>query len=376
MAIRSAIQQPLDWQHLQHLANYHGVLPFAYQRLKEVAPDMVPPEDMHDMAAFGKANELRVSLMTGDLVQAVRALEAEDIPVLCLKGPTLATLLHGDPAMRCFGDLDLLVPQSDYSRAEAVLHKLGLQPIVDELFIQQTTTNRASAIEYHRLLNFPHHQYYIELHWRISPGESPVALDTAGLFARSRQVLVLGQSLPTLSDIDIVLHVCQHGTTHSWMKLRYLVDFASALSLAEATGWEALLKVAREQDLLRPMWVALHLCHEFIGSDLPEKALRASRPNLLTQWAVQLTQTNIIASSPRSGSGLAGLVLRLAIAKKRYQVLLPELKTMFTPTMQDYQWIALPNSLRWLYPALRPFRRIGKSLALILRCRKSLQKGQ
>ena len=64
MALQSAVQQPLDWRHLQYLANYHGVLPFVYTRLKEVAPQMVPAEVMREMAAFQKANELRVALMT------------------------------------------------------------------------------------------------------------------------------------------------------------------------------------------------------------------------------------------------------------------------------------------------------------------------
>ncbi len=107
LAIKSALHQPLNWQHLQHIADWHGVLPLVYHRLSEIAPEMVPPEAMHEMAAFWKAKELRVALMTMDLITVVRALAAENIPVLCLKGPTLATLLHGDPALRCFSDLDI-----------------------------------------------------------------------------------------------------------------------------------------------------------------------------------------------------------------------------------------------------------------------------
>ncbi len=228
---------------------------------------------------------------------------------------------------------------------------------------------REFMLERERHFAHPHHQYDIELHWCLTTREFPRALDTTGLFARSRKVLVHGQPLSTLSDTDIALHLCHHGTQHRWAKLRYLVDFSTALSLGDTSGWDALLKAAQEQGLYRPMLVAAHLCHEFLGSDLPEKA---GNLNSLERWAVKLARSNIIASSADSETEIVGVIFMIVIAEKdRYQPLLHALKTMFTPTIHDYQWIKLPNSLRWLYPVLKPFRRAWKSLAVICGCRKS-----
>jgi len=68
---------------------------------------------MQQLAAWQKAHQLRVLRMTADLVRVVRALESAAIPVLCLKGPVLGQLYYGDPAMRDYMDLDILVKQSD-----------------------------------------------------------------------------------------------------------------------------------------------------------------------------------------------------------------------------------------------------------------------
>ena len=292
--------------------------------------------------------------------------------MLCLKGPTLATLLHGDPALRCFADLDLLVQQSDYSRAETVLRQLGLQPIVNALFSQLETTPREFALERERDFDFPHHRYLIELHWCLTTYEFPRALETAGLFARRQQVLVGGQPLSTLSDRDIAVHLCHHGTLHSWAKLRYLADFVSALSAIGASGWGAFRETVHGQGLSRPLSVAVPLCQEFLGMELPENAMPAGRRYQPAQWAIKFLRSDIIASSTRSESQLFALVFRMATAeKRRYRALFSAAKNMFTPTSNDYQWIVLPKPLHWLYAVIRPFRRIGIMCAFIRGCRKS-----
>jgi Uncharacterised nucleotidyltransferase len=53
------------------------------------------------------------------------ALEAVAIPCLLLKGRAFANLLYDADELRVYGDCDLLVPESDRTRAEAVLTRLG-----------------------------------------------------------------------------------------------------------------------------------------------------------------------------------------------------------------------------------------------------------
>ncbi|WP_272481674.1 nucleotidyltransferase family protein, partial [Rhodothermus marinus] len=54
-----------------------------------------------------------------------RAFEATGVPVLFYKGVVLGRMAYGDPALRPASDIDLLVAEPDFDRAEAVVFELG-----------------------------------------------------------------------------------------------------------------------------------------------------------------------------------------------------------------------------------------------------------
>ncbi|MEI7831697.1 MAG: nucleotidyltransferase family protein [bacterium] len=370
-SIRETAGKQLDWHKVQSLAQHHGVSPLVCKRLKEVAPDLVPPTAMQEMAAFQKANELRVIQMTADLIKVVRALEAEYIPVLCLKGPVLAQVLYGDPAMRLFGDLDILVKQCDYNHAEKVLHKLGLEPAINELFPTYETTEGIFALERERHFEFPHKQYVIELHWRITTREFPRALDIDGLFARSREVTVNGQMLRTISAEDQMIHACHHGSHHYWEKFSYIADSASALSLIDGARWDNIVATSQEQGLYRPLLVSLGLCHDLSGLVLSETLTASIVVTPLVQRIVYMAKSYICREVGHGADPLDKMMFILFLANKdRFYRITMFMRTMFTPTAPDFQWLSLPESVHWLYPVLRPFRRAGRGVSMLYARRK------
>ncbi len=363
--LQSTAQQPLDWRHLHQLAAYHGVLPLLYTRLKAAVPESVPAQAMHAMTVFQKAHELRTDQLSRELLQVMRALEAEGIPVLSLKGPVLSILLYDNPALRCFGDLDLLVPQREYQRAEAVLHHLELQPVPLSNFSSHTTTSRELTLERERAFRFPRHQTLLELHWRLATCEFPRMLETDGVFARRRTVLLAGRPLATLGDRDTVMHVCLHGTQHSWNRLCYLVDFAASLRLLTAPEGDAFFADARQLGLSRSLAVAAPLCREFLGVKLPAHVIPSENRHPLIRWSSKITRSTILSAEADAEPVIGMLVKCVTAEQHRYHGLRPLWRTMFAPTSHDYAWVKLPRFLHWLYPVLRPIRRIGKGLAII-----------
>jgi Uncharacterised nucleotidyltransferase len=55
---------------------------------------------------------------------------AKDIPALVVKGPVLAMQAYGDPVMRRYGDLDLLVRQGEIRRATEFLLAEGFEATI------------------------------------------------------------------------------------------------------------------------------------------------------------------------------------------------------------------------------------------------------
>lgn len=361
-AIRDAARQRLDWAKVQSLAQHHGVSPMVYQRLKEVAPDLVPSAVLQQMAAFQKANELRVIQMTADLIKVVRALEAEGIPVLCLKGPVLAQVLYGDPALRLFGDLDILVHEADSNRAAEVLLKTGLFPCNRDQTLPIFSTEDLKATR-EAVFIFPHKNFILELHWRVNTPELPDALATNELFLSPQIVRVNDHDLLTLSPDDMAIYLCHHGTQHCWEKFRYLTDFSNTYDPLNSTQREQAIKDATAQSLSRSLSICTYLSYNLLGMQetisTTDKINLGSRDRKIVS---RITNTLKKLSQDR-WSAVRHRVFRLNISDQcntqQFEIIKLYVRHacyLMSVSDNDRAWVILPRSLAWLYFFLRPFR--------------------
>ncbi|MEI7831711.1 MAG: nucleotidyltransferase family protein [bacterium] len=365
-SIRETAGKQPDWRKVQSLARCHGVSPLIYKSLKEVAPDLVPPAAIQEMASFQKTYERCLIQMTADLIRAVRAVEAEGIPVICLKGPVLAQVLYGDPAMRLFGDLDILVRQDYMHRVEEVLKTIGLKPIINEYHPDEVITELELTDDWEKPYQFPNKQYLLEVHWKITDADFLHAFNIDEIFSSNRTVTLNGHTVRTLNTEDMALYLCYHATHHYWMKYRYLDDFASAIRKIDVSKWDQLLYSSASRGLRLPLLVTLGLCHHLLGLDLPEMISHAIERDRLVRYTTRLALAYIIRS-PAAGPNLLEkqIVNFITSNKPCLTKTLALLGSMFVPSEQDYLWLKLPAALRWLYPILRPFRRIGRGIGLM-----------
>jgi len=63
--------------------------------------------------------------LTAELFRILERFASEGIATLVIKGPVLAVQAYGDPAIRSYGDLDLLVRQADIRRATELMSAAG-----------------------------------------------------------------------------------------------------------------------------------------------------------------------------------------------------------------------------------------------------------
>ncbi|MEI7832421.1 MAG: nucleotidyltransferase family protein [bacterium] len=365
-SIRETASKQLDWHKVRSLAQHHGVSPLVYKRLKEVALDLVPPAVMQEMAAFQKANELRVIQMTADLIRVVRALEAENIPVICLKGPVLAQVLYGDPAMRLFGDLDILVPPDCMHRVEEILKTIGVKPIINECHPDEVITEQELTNDWERSYLFHNQRHLLEVHWKITDADFQHAFNIDEIFSSNQGVVLNGHTIKTLNTEDTALYLCYHGTHHCWMKYRYLDDFTSALRNIDVSKWEQLLSSSASRGLRLPLLVTLGLCQYLLGLELPQEVSKNIRYNWLAHYTTRIALSYLGRYTTTGPDLLEKQIVNILTSSKPFlNNTLPLLDGMFVPTDQDFEWVSLPAGLRWLYPLLRPIRRIAKGIGMI-----------
>ena len=200
--------------------------------------------------------------MTRQLLLLLERLHAAGIPALAVKGPALSRLAYGEPTLRRFVDLDILVRPSDVPAARAVVEAAGLVADGSMAGIPWATVQ---AVEQEMVLIHPTTRLMVELHWRIGPRFAPDSLLADGLFARAGAVELLGRASPTLSRADSVLALTVHASTHEWNRLEDVATLCSLLRTFRDSDWRALSMLASAHDCRRRLAVGLCLARDLGG---------------------------------------------------------------------------------------------------------------
>ena len=116
-AIRAAAAGPLDWARFLRVVRRHRVLGLVHDGLMRARPD-VPPEVAREISAQA-ATLVRENLaMAAEAVRLQRLFDDAGLPVLFLKGASLAVLAYGNLGLRGGKDIDLLVSPETLPRCD------------------------------------------------------------------------------------------------------------------------------------------------------------------------------------------------------------------------------------------------------------------
>jgi hypothetical protein len=195
----------------------------------------------------------RNMLLEGGAEECLRALAAEGIPTIALKGVAYQRTIYDAPGARPTADVDLLVPNEKRRAAFAVLDRLGFEP-------------RAAApgfddADYHEIA-WTGRSVEVDLHLGLAPF-ARCDIDYAEVWARA-QPITLGRTpalvlCPEHAAIFQALHM---AIDHFGVPGVYLVDLARLLPAAgDGTAAEA---TARRWRCLRPFATALALARAFL----------------------------------------------------------------------------------------------------------------
>lgn len=267
--LRTSLEEEADWNALIQLAAFHRVAPLLYKSLRNTCPQVVPASVLTDLAAYVRSASSRSLLLTGELLRLLKRLEAQGIPAIPFKGPALACLLYGDPALRHFDDLDILVRQEDYASAKRLLLSLGYQPefllterqeksFLQNRFHEHFTLTRGIRID-------------VELHCGIVPEDFPFHQDLEGVWERRELVSFAGTTVATLSPEDLLLYLCVHGSRHLWLRLQWICDVAQLVRRHATMDWDRVVEQAKTSGGRRMFFLGIFLASDILGMSLPHE---------------------------------------------------------------------------------------------------------
>ena len=350
--IRQLIRRDLDWQTLFRITEHHRLIPQVYSGLCPVA-DLVPAEVLHKLRCCYEANVRQSLRLSRDLIRVLDHFESSGIRALAYKGPTLASMLHGDFSQRQFVDIDLLVHPSDVQKSKAALIELGYM-IGSEFSPRQVESYVRSGYEY--VFDLPDARNVLELKWRILPRFYTIDFDVAGFFDRSVVVDVGGRSVYTLCPEDLLLVLCVHAAKHAWAELSFLSDISQLIE--SPIKWDQVLEQASQLGIQRIVAVNLMLAQSLLGMMLPPPLHKPEEAGVIACKII----LRIAESQEVDTESAPYFRLMLGLRERLRDRMRFLWRLIFTPSVGEWDAVRLPAWLSPLYHVVRMWRLAGRLL--------------
>jgi hypothetical protein len=171
-------------------------------------------------------------------VRTAELLDEAGIRWRLTKGAALAHLDYPDPAVRTFGDVDVVVHPSDWQTAFRLLSASGYRrhaPTLpggyDARYGKGATLTTTDGLE-------------LDLHRRFAIGRFGVTVRMEAVFASSGAVELAGRAMPVFDPAGRLLHACFHAALGGFRRLRAFRDVAQ-LILVTGADWQATFSTAR-----------------------------------------------------------------------------------------------------------------------------------
>jgi hypothetical protein len=252
------LSQPLDWDRFFSFAQMAQVEPVAFSNLADLDSHLVPSDVRDKAATLGRDRRAIILSRTLAMNDLLAHFDRAQIPVMVIKGPALAVSAYGDPSMRSFADIDLLVKKEDIPRARDLLLDSGCSREYD-MDIELRLIMGGHALE------FAGHPTKVELHWSLVSRYLRVPFDTSDVWATSDTVTCAGHEIRVLAPHVEFLFLCAHGAKHEWIQLRWICDIAQLASRMTEIEKERVVELAQTLHMKKLLALASRLMIAVFG---------------------------------------------------------------------------------------------------------------
>lgn len=347
--LRSLIKHDLDWDYLLAVAYAHGLLPLLN---KHITTDLVPAQILSRLKRESVANSQNVLHLTGKQLRIYKLFKQNNVPIALFKGPLLAQMAYGEMSLRQAGDIDLLINRRDFTQARVLLESLGY-----EMTPQLTTAQLSSHLSNHCEIQFMRDEWLtvVDLHWDLAPRSFVFGVKPDDVMSRLQPVSLAGATVETFGAEDLVLYQAMHGAKHLWRRLEWISCLAESLRATTTINWDKLVDRAAKAHATRILALGLRLVEEFSDVPVPSEVFASvDRDKTMQRMATQIRAQLFTTFGPAESTETN--LYNLRIMDRKRDALISVLRSIFVPTLPDWQSLALPASLHSLYYAYRPLR--------------------
>ena len=267
-SVAAILAQDLDWDFLIRISYRNAVFPLVFTNLLKVAPTSLPREVRSTVSDALKHRTETNLFLTSQLFRIIKIFELADIPLLPFKGALLSIQAYGDPALRMYGDLDLLVQPKHLDEATDLLKKSGYRPVTSVNWLHKSNWYISPQKDVH--FTDASEQTVLELHWKLSGSHFGLPKEMNRLWDRLESIYLAGTKVPNLSFNDLVIYLCLHGSRHSWERFGWICDVYYLLTSRDDIDWDSILEESKRVGCENVVALGLKLVHEFFDYPIPD----------------------------------------------------------------------------------------------------------
>ena len=356
-ALKSLLQQSVDWTLLFALADQHGVQPLLYQALLNLDQAM-PAEPRLELKQAFRTNLRKSLLLSRELIRIVDHLTTLGLESMPYKGPALAEVLYGDIALRQSGDIDLLIHARNLQRIRDAVRELGYTPHFT-LTNQQERAYLKSGYEY--AFDGAAGPNLLEVQWAIQPRFYAVDYDMDGLFQRAATLTVAGHPMRTPSREDLFLILSVHAAKHVWGRLVWLCDIARLMNHPDL-NWEWIGSQAKELGIARILRVTMLAANRLLQVTIPVAAEESLPKDDAAPALAEKIQPHIVSEAVYNSESVDYFRLMMRLRERRIDQWRFMQRLILTPGPGEWNAVHLPRPLFPLYRLVRLVRLASRTL--------------
>jgi hypothetical protein len=279
------LMRDADWDAVWHRAGEQHVQPLVARTLADQALAGCLPDHVLQQAKAARMQTLLHNMPRhAELEQIGRVFHSHGIPVVPLKGTTLALRAFGSLDSRRCNDIDILVPPASWERAWSLLSGMGYEPIeAPKPGVAQHAFHDVPLLKWKN-----ESPIIVELHHQLTDTRF-ITVDDDKLWKRILQHTADDAPLRPLPIEELLVFLAVHLPKHASGLLRLLADIHHLVSeQAQSIDWEHTMRLAREWHAEDVVSFSLQAAQSLLGTPLPPEVRTELRPAAWKRGLVNL----------------------------------------------------------------------------------------
>ena len=264
---------PLSWDKIKLLLLEHDIAPFIRPILDDLNTPI--PQEIKEFLKYSYYSTfVRNFILYHEFINIASVFAQESIALVPIKGMAFIQDIYTQSHPRSMVDMDLLVKEEDFPRAQKVLEKYSYEKYLEGL-LESYWRNNQCHIAFRKNTSKGPKSIHIDLHWALDFKRKNRAI-LPRIWERLRKIKVDGHMITILSPEDNLFSLALHQRRFGKIiNLKYALDTALILGKYGDFDWDYVIRESRQGKMRSSVFFLLSQAEYFMGTKIPPKVRSA-----------------------------------------------------------------------------------------------------